>query len=64
MTKFDETEIPTRPDWPTTTAARRCKFCGLVYGEHIKIKGTRERLCPNTKTKYEPKDHSDGDETR
>jgi hypothetical protein len=64
MNTFAEEEIPTRPDLPRS-AARKCKHCGLVFGEHADIFPKRpDAECFGVKCNFEPEKSSHGDRER
>lgn len=55
---------PTRPDLPAT-AARKCKHCGKVYGQHIQgVKPIERSTCGGLRRDYAPEEHSPADVLR
>ncbi len=61
---YGDQELPTRPDLPST-AARKCKHCGKVYGDHVQ--GTvplARATCGGLRRDFTPEDLSDGDHQR
>ncbi len=61
---YEPDEIPTRPDTPRA-AARKCKHCGLVYGEHADMFPIRpDAECFGVKDNFDPEASSDGDRER
>ncbi len=64
---FPDEELPTRPDHPSTVA-RRCKWCGRVYGEHVITRpshGAAPRMpCLGLRKNFDPEDSSNGDRER
>ena len=66
---YDEEEIPTRPDTPRATA-RRCKSCGMVYGDHAiarppGLRGLQVRAaCAGLRRNFVPEERSDADAER
>lgn len=54
-------EAPTRPDWPKTVA-RKCRHCGLVYGEHAQTAAPQSQAkCQGVRRGFEPEDASPSD---
>lgn len=61
---YDQEELPTRPDTPNA-CARRCKLCGLVYGEHADIFPIRpDAACFGVKCNFQPEANADADAAR
>lgn len=65
---YTEDELPTRPGTPDARrahAARRCKFCRKVYGEHAEIFPTNlDAECFGVQCNFEPEEMSDADRAR
>lgn len=61
---YEPDELPTRPDTPRA-CARRCRHCGLVYGDHADMFPIRpDAECFGVKSNFVPEDSSDGDRER
>lgn len=59
---YEDDEIPTRPDNPTV--ARRCVYCGKVYGDHAQTASPQNQFpCHGIRKYFEPEGASNG-ETR
>lgn len=61
---FEHEELPTRPDTPSA-CARKCRHCGLVFGEHADLFPIRpDAACFGVKCNFEPETHADADRER
>jgi len=63
---YREDEIPTSPGTPVAlSAARKCKHCTMVYGQHADIFPVDpDAECFGVKANFEPEDYSHGDAER
>jgi len=58
---YDEDEIPTKPDNPSV--ARRCIYCGLVYGDHAQTAAPQnDKTCHGIRKYFEPERCSNGED--
>jgi hypothetical protein len=61
---YEPEELPTRPDNPRA-CARKCKHCGLVYGDHAEIFPIDMNAeCFGVRVNFEPEATSDDERQR